>query len=238
METKTIMVKENSNISKMPKNKKKDHKAQARVQVETQVQAPAQTPNLIMNRKEINQILMKANRNFGKRLKKTIAKDSVVTREWVNKKRREVKEVMVDSMKTHFKTSILSLTLEETKIKKKKQEINTVTQEEVEEEVDVEVEEVASAVEIEVDSMIEDLETEIEEEAVEEEEVAVTEVSMIEETEALTIVEVEVVEEEEEVGVVVSVEETIITEIGIKIRALEIKEKDKASIKASKIKIN
>lgn len=238
METKTIMVKENSNISKMPKNKKKDHKAQARVQVETQVQAPAQTPNLIMNRKEINQILMKANRKFGKRLKKTIAKDSVVTREWVNKKRREVKEVMVDSMKTHFKTSILSLTLEETKIKKKKQEINTVTQEEVEEEVDVEVEEVASAVEIEVDSMIEDLETEIEEEAAEEEEVAVTEVSMIEETEALTIVEVEVVEEEEEVGVVVSVEETIITEIGIKIRALEIKEKDKASIKASKIKIN
>lgn len=238
METKTIMVKENSNISKMPKNKKKDHKAQARVQVETQVQAPAQTPNLIMNRKEINQILMKANRKFGKRLKKTIAKDSVVTREWVNKKRREVKEVMVDSMKTHFKTSILSLMLEETKIKKKKQEINTVTQEEVEEEVDVEVEEVASAVEIEVDSMIEDLETEIEEEAAEEEEVAVTEVSMIEETEALTIVEVEVVEEEEEVGVVVSVEETIITEIGIKIRALEIKEKDKASIKASKIKIN
>lgn len=238
METKTIMVKENSNISNMPKNKKKDHKAQARVQVETQVQAPAQTPNLIMNRKEINQILMKANRKFGKRLKKTIAKDSVVTREWVNKKRREVKEVMVDSMKTHFKTSILSLMLEETKIKKKKQEINTVTQEEVEEEVDVEVEEVASAVEIEVDSMIEDLETEIEEEAAEEEEVAVTEVSMIEETEALTIVEVEVVEEEEEVGVVVSVEETIITEIGIKIRALEIKEKDKASIKASKIKIN
>lgn len=238
METKTIMVKENSNISKMPKNKKKDHKAQARVQVETQVQAPAQTPNLIMNRKEINQILMKANRKFGKRLKKTIAKDSVVTREWVNKKRREVKEVMVDSMKTHFKTSILSLMLGETKIKKKKQEINTVTQEEVEEEVDVEVEEVASAVEIEVDSMIEDLETEIEEEAAEEEEVAVTEVSMIEETEALTIVEVEVVEEEEDVGVVVSVEETIITEIGIKIRALEIKEKDKASIKASKIKIN
>ena len=38
-----------------------------------------------------------------------------------------------------------------------------------EEEVDVEVEEVASAVEIEVDSMIEDLETEIEEEAAEEE---------------------------------------------------------------------
>ena len=81
METKTIMAKLNPNISKMPKNKKKDHKAKAQAQVKTLVQAPAQTPNLIMNKKEINQILMKVNKKFGKKLKKTIAKDSVVAKE-------------------------------------------------------------------------------------------------------------------------------------------------------------
>lgn len=236
METKTIMAKENPNRSKMPKNKKEDLKAQVQAQVEIQVQAPAQTPNPMMDRKEIDPIMMKANRKFGNKLKRTIAKDSVeTTKEWVNKKKRKVKEGMEDSMITHSKTSIQSSMLEETKIKKKKQEINIEIPVEAVEEVDVVEEEEVLVVEIEVDLMTEDLEIEIEEEAVEEEEEEEIEDSM---TGALMIVEEEVVEVVEEEDVEVLVVETMASEIETKIQVLAIKEKDKASIKISKIKIN
>lgn len=235
METKTIMAKKNPNKSKMPKNKMKDLKAQVQAQVEIQVQAPAQTPNPMMDRKEIVLIMIKANRKFGNKLKRTIAKDSVETiKEWVNKKKRKVKEGMEDSMITHSKISIQSSMLEEMKIKKKKQEINIEIPVEAVEEVDV-VEEEEVLVEIEVDLMTEDLEIEIEEEAVEEEEEEEIEDSM---TGALMIVEEEVVEVVEEEDVEVLVVETMASEIETKIQVLAIKEKDKASIKISKIKIN
>lgn len=229
------MTMENPNRSKMPKNKKEDLKAQVQAQVEIQVQAPAQTPNPMMDRKEIDPIMMKANRKFGNKLKRTIAKDSVETiKKWVNKKKRKVKEGMEDSMITHSKTSIQSSMLEEMKIKKKKQEINIEIPVEAVEEVDV-VEEEEVLVEIEVDLMTEDLEIEIEEEAVEEEEEEEIEDSM---TGALMIVEEEVVEVVEEEDVEVLVVETMASEIETKIQVLAIKEKDKASIKISKIKIN
>ena len=236
METKTIMAKEKPNTSKMPKNKTKDLKAQVQAQVVNQVPAPAQTPNPMMDRKEINPIMMKVNRKFGNRLKKAVAKDlTETTKEWINRKKRRVKEGMGDSMITHSKTSIQSSMLVEMKIKKKKQEINIEILVEVVEEVDVVEEEEALVVVIEVDIMTEDLEIEIEEEVVVEEEVEEIEDSM---TEALMIVEEEVVVAAAEKAVEDLVVETMALEIEIKIQVSVIKEKDKVSIKISKIKMN
>lgn len=188
---------------------------------------------------------MKVNRKHGNKPKRTIAKDSVGTiKEWANKKKRKFKEEMRDSTITRSKISIQSSMPEEIKIKNKRQEINTEILAEVVEEVDVVEEEevlvvVIEAV-IEVDLMTEDLEIEIEEEVVAEEEVEEIGALMIE---ALMIGALTIAEEEEVVVVEEEVVEDLVvgimdSETETKIQVLVIKDKVKASIKVSKIKMN